>query len=168
MKYVARPVVVDAMTITAVAPSTVESGAVACTLDGGPTVIADAAMCFRYTPKQGDYWVVQSDDYEYINPKEVFERKYAPYGPLDGMNFGKAIELLKQGVRVARAGWNGKGMWLEFVAADKWSTSIGPCHHAVPGAYRLPWIAMKTVDNGLVPWLASQTDMLAEDWCLVL
>lgn len=80
------------------------------------------------------------------------------------MDFGEAIRALKVGKRVARAGWNGHGMWLAFVPADAWSTSIGPAACTVPRAHRLPWIGMKTADDGLVPWLASQTDMLAEDW----
>ncbi len=72
-------------------------------------------------------------------------------GPLQ-LNFGEAIQLLKDGERVARAGWNGKGMWLELQRPDKNSKMS------------LPYIFMKTVDDKLVPWLASQTDMLAEDW----
>jgi hypothetical protein len=84
------------------------------------------------------------------------------------IDFGEALRLLRQGDRVARKGWNGKGMWLMLVPADQWSTSVGPNPHSVgDGAHRLPWIAMKTADDGLVPWLASQTDMLAEDWAIV-
>jgi len=80
------------------------------------------------------------------------------------MNFSQALELVKTGKRIARAGWNGKGMWLVLIPADSWSTSIGPSSARVPGAHRLPWLAMKTADDGLVPWLASQTDVLADDW----
>lgn len=68
------------------------------------------------------------------------------------MNFGQAIEALKSGRRVARAGWNGKGMWLELQVPDAHSKMS------------LPYIFMKTADNHQVPWLASQTDMLADDW----
>ena len=68
------------------------------------------------------------------------------------MNFGQAIMLLRSGSRVARAGWNGKGMWLEIQVPDAGSKMS------------LPYIYMKTADNNLVPWLASQTDMLADDW----
>jgi len=83
------------------------------------------------------------------------------------MNFSEALDHLKRGVRVARAGWNGKGMWIMHIPANKWSTSVGPNSSGVPNAHRLPWIAMKTADDGLVPWLASQTDLLAEDWEVV-
>ena len=78
------------------------------------------------------------------------------------MNFGQALEELKKGEKVARKGWNGKGMWLKFVAylPDNVET--------IPNDYTcLPWIGMKTADNKFVPWLASQTDVLAEDWEVV-
>ena len=68
------------------------------------------------------------------------------------MNFGDALTLLKAGRRVNRYGWNGKGMWLQLQVPD------------VNSKMTLPYIYMKTADNQLVPWLASQTDVLAEDW----
>ena len=71
------------------------------------------------------------------------------------MNFGSALEALKAGMRVARSGWNGKGMWLELQTPDTHSKMT------------LPYIFMKTADSNLVPWLTSQTDMLADDWELV-
>lgn len=71
------------------------------------------------------------------------------------MTFGDAIRALKEGKRVSRAGWNGKGMWLELQVPDTHSKMT------------LPYIYMKTVDDNRVPWLASQTDMLAEDWGIV-
>ena len=88
------------------------------------------------------------------------------------MDFGKAIESLKAGKRVARAGWNGKGMWLELISGRDVQISnhgFGLCNeHDHDWRDRVPlmlsWIGMKTADNGFVPWLASQTDMLAEDW----
>jgi len=68
-------------------------------------------------------------------------------------NFGEAIEALKAGKNVTRAeGWNGKGMFLELQTPDE-NSKMG-----------LPYIYISTVDGKLVPWLASQTDMLAEDW----
>lgn len=68
------------------------------------------------------------------------------------MDFGDAIRLLKSGGRVSRSGWNGKGMWLELQTPDAHSKMS------------LPYIYMRTVTGDLVPWLASQTDMLASDW----
>jgi hypothetical protein len=71
------------------------------------------------------------------------------------MNFGQAIEALKGGQRVARAGWNGKGMWLALQVPDAHSKMT------------LPYIYMRTAQGDLVPWLASQTDVLSEDWSVV-
>ena len=68
------------------------------------------------------------------------------------MDFGDAIVALKQGKRVSRTGWNGKGMWLELQVPDAHSKMT------------LPYVYMKTAQDDLVPWLASQTDVLAEDW----
>lgn len=93
------------------------------------------------------------------SPKAVFENAY---GPTDGMTFGLALEALKKGHKVSRAGWNGKGMWLMHIPASHWETTRGL--ELLDG---LPWIGMKTVDDKFVPWLASQTDMLAADWGIV-
>ena len=104
------------------------------------------------------------------SPKDVFERAYRP---VDAMTFGVAIEALKSGKKVARAGWNGKGMWLELVLSINDIPNIGTTHPVYRltagdnGPTALPWIGMKTADNKFVPWLASQTDMLADDWQIV-
>lgn len=85
------------------------------------------------------------------------------------MNFGEALEALKKGKRVVREGWNGKGMFIYYVPPGNYSpcTAIaekiakGTEDGLVPyGAY----IAMKTAQENVVPWLASQTDILADDW----
>jgi hypothetical protein len=80
------------------------------------------------------------------------------------ITFGAAVEALKQGKRLARSGWNGKGMWLEYVASYDYNPN-GTGYSL--GCKKLPWIGMKTADNSFVPWLASQTDILAEDWVIV-
>jgi len=67
------------------------------------------------------------------------------------MDFSQALESLKDGSRVSRIGWNGKGMYLYIPG------------RAERGHFE-QFIAMKTADDKLVPWLASQTDILAEDW----
>lgn len=77
------------------------------------------------------------------------------------MNFGQAIEALKEGKRVAREGWNGKGMWLQLVSDFDSRTERRRYS-------RRPFIEMKDVEHMFVPWLASQTDMLAEDWVEVV
>jgi hypothetical protein len=93
------------------------------------------------------------------------------------MDFGEAIRALKAGKQVRRSGWNGKGMWLSYspgsqqLPAEKfWSPHNRAFAEAQPtkAADVLPCITMKTADDKiLMGWLASQTDMLAEDWELV-
>ena len=75
MKYIANPVEVDAFVIQRVA-TIINDNRTYCTLEDGREVSADAGMTARYFPKPGDYWVVQEDGYEYLNPGFVFERKY--------------------------------------------------------------------------------------------
>jgi len=78
-KYQANPVIVDAFKIIAIGTSG-EDGSLVLRLEGNPNypeqVTATAAMLSRMKPVIGDYWVIQSDGYIYLNPKEVFERKY--------------------------------------------------------------------------------------------
>ena len=85
------------------------------------------------------------------------------------LSFGEATDKMKSGCKVARSGWNGKGMFLFLISGDCWNfeTDI----EGVDGCddiKTLPFICMKTADNKLVPWLASQTDVIASDWILVL
>lgn len=68
------------------------------------------------------------------------------------MDFGEALFALRSGDRVCRVGWNGKGMWLHLQVPDAGSKMT------------LPYIYMSTAQGDLVPWLASQTDILAADW----
>lgn len=96
------------------------------------------------------------------SPKEVFEKSYRPFV---GLTFGEAIEALRIGKKVARAGWNGKGMWLAYVG--KGFYDVGVSVVGLSAVNFAPWIGMKTADNKFVPWLASQTDVLAEDWEIV-
>ena len=71
------------------------------------------------------------------------------------MNIGEAVTLLNHGAQVRRSGWNGKGMWLALQKPDAKSKMT------------LPYIYMSTAQGDLVPWLASQTDILATDWEIV-
>lgn len=98
--------------------------------------------------------------------------------PERGMSFGAAIALMKKGKKVARKGWNGKGMWLciplvdgpEHVSMDGiWGEPLKDYAGLIGGTVKvMPYIAMKTADGSVViGWLASQMDMLAEDWVVV-
>lgn len=73
-------------------------------------------------------------------------------------DFGIALSHLRAGQRVQRTGWNDKGMFLFHVPV--WTYTDGKQDNFP----NLPFIAMKTADNKVVPWLASQTDILASDW----
>lgn len=70
------------------------------------------------------------------------------------MKFGEALKALEAGKLVARAGWNGKGMWLALEGAQT----------LVDNRLLLAHIVMSTVGGDLVPWVASHTDLLAGDW----
>ena len=88
---------------------------------------------------------------------------------MGNMTFGDALVALKAGGRVCRAGWNGKGMWLIKIQG---SNDIATLHgYGFGECLGEPTFSdavyMKTTDNMLVPWLCSQTDMLAEDWMLL-
>lgn len=90
------------------------------------------------------------------------------------MNFGDAIEALKEGKKVTRTGWNGKGMYLWLMPAATVKAEWCREPHLKEIAENnggevecLGSIRMKTADNKvLTGWLASQTDMLSEDWVL--
>lgn len=71
---------------------------------------------------------------------------------MGSFDFSQVLYELKEGRRVYREGWNGKGMWIHLQRPD------------IHSKMTLPYIYMHTVQGDLVPWLASQTDILAEDW----
>ena len=77
MKYQANPVVVDAFKITKVMDGSQDHPMIL-QLENGKLVSPNAGMTARMIPAVGDYWVIQSDGYIYLNPKDVFERKYRP------------------------------------------------------------------------------------------
>lgn len=93
------------------------------------------------------------------SPKAAFEEAYRDVEK--GCTFGHAVELLKSGLKMARKGWNGKGMYITYVSHDQWQVDKYESH-----LESLPWIGMKTANSEFVPWLASQSDILAEDWVL--
>lgn len=86
------------------------------------------------------------------------------------MNFSQALALLKEGQRVARRGWNGKDMFLYLVPGSRFQVNRPPLLGIYPEGtaidYR-PHIDMRDAEGKCVPWLASQTDLLAEDWVTV-
>lgn len=83
------------------------------------------------------------------------------------MNFGDALSALKSGEKVARSGWNGKNMFLFLVPGSRFTVNRAPLLGIYPEGTEISYhahIDMKTAQGYVVPWLCSQTDMLAEDW----
>ena len=126
-------------------------------------------------PADEGYIVKYPDGYVSWCPKAQFE---ASGRPCDGMTFGMAIEAMKRGKKVARRGWNGKGMWMcvplcdgpkEIPATGIWGKPNAEYAEQNGGTVKvMPYVTMKTADGSIVMgWLASQTDMLAEDWAVV-
>lgn len=96
-----------------------------------------------------------------INKNKIMEKKY--------FTFGEVIEALKLGLKVQREGWNGKGMFLYYVPESNYPAVTDIAKETFPNGMvpYCAYIAMKTADNKVVPWLASQTDILAEDWLVI-
>ena len=83
------------------------------------------------------------------------------------LTFSEALVELKAGNKVCRSGWNGKGMFLFLVPGSIFKVNRPPLLGIYPDGTEINYhahIDMKTADNKVVPWLCSQTDMLAEDW----
>lgn len=101
------------------------------------------------------------------SPKEQFDKAYRK---TTGMPFGLAVEAVKKGKKIARAGWNGKGMFLFLVPGSTFKVNRAPLLGIYPEGTEINYhahIDMKTADGTIVPWLASQTDVLADDWIVV-
>lgn len=117
----------------------------------------------------------QFEGYVSWSPKSVFENAYKPSGE---MTFGAAIELMKRGHKMARAGWNGKGMWVIYNPGSKGQTHAmadGSVYknHGVEECEILPHFDMYTVNahgrRAMLPgWVASQSDINATDWGIVI
>lgn len=107
------------------------------------------------------------DGYVSWSPKEQFDEAYRETG---GMNFGLAIEAMQLGHKVTREGWNGKGMFLFLVPGSTFKVNRPPLLGIYPEGEEINYhahIDMRTADGQIVPWLASQTDMLSDDWLII-
>jgi hypothetical protein len=125
-------------------------------------------------------WIIRGIKGEFYPCKpDIFAATYRRANlKTEGMSFGEAIALMEAGLCVARAGWNGKGMWIAKsgettgveVQADKFWSQAGRDYAASNGgsATVVATTIMRAADGTIVMgWLASQTDMYAKDWCLV-
>ena len=124
------------------------------------TIMGDIDAINDASVENPDCWFVNKD-FMAKNYKNLETSKFT---------FGEAIELLKLGYKVARTGWNGKGMFLFLVPGSTFKVSRPPLLGIYPEGTEItyqPHIDMKTAQNTVVPWLASQSDVLAEDWMVV-
>lgn len=115
-------------------------------------------------PTEEGYKVRYPDGYESWSPKDVFEEAYRP---TDCMSFGLAIEAMKKGKKVARRGWNGHNQHIELATRISYMTSEGVfvnVEHEAIGNKAIAFCGTSGVQMG---WLASQADMLADDWEIV-
>lgn len=86
------------------------------------------------------------------------------------MDFSEALKQIKNGNKVSRSGWNGKGMFVFLVPGSKFTVNRQPLLSAFSEGTQIdycPHVDMKTADGKVVPWLVSQTDLLADDWGVV-
>lgn len=115
-------------------------------------------------PEEPGYRVRYQDGYESWSPKDVFEEAYRR---TDAMTFGMAIEAARKGKRIARKGWNGKGQYVELATGISYVNPTGEiinASHEVIGNRAFAFVGTSGVQMG---WLASQADMLAEDWVII-
>ena len=115
-------------------------------------------------PEEDGYKVRYPDGYESFSPKKVFEEAYRP---TDGLSFGLAIEAAKKGMKIARAGWNGKNQYVELaerISYENAAHEVINAKHKAIGNKALAFVGTSGVQLG---WLASQADMLADDWMIV-
>lgn len=86
---------------------------------------------------------------------------------MEQCDFAWAIRQIKQGKKMQRAGWNGKGMFVFLVPGSTFQVNRAPLLGIYPEGTEINYhahIDMRTADGQIVPWLASQTDILADDW----
>lgn len=124
------------------------------------------ARAFEYPYREEDgYKVRYADGYESWSPKEVFEEAYRE---VDGMSFGLALEAVKLGFRAARKGWNGKRMYV-FLAHEPDFNTDQDISEFEDTAVEVPdCLGLRTARGQLqLGWLASQNDLLADDWYIL-
>ena len=108
------------------------------------------------------YIVQYEDGYVSWSPSAQFE---SAYKATDGMTFGIAIDAMKRGLRVARKGWNGRGIFIALQTPDENSKMTSPYIYIDTTGLQTD---NEAAPKSLVPWLASQTDMLSIDWAIVV
>ena len=142
----------------------------------------------KHNPSEGGYHVRYSDGYESWSPADAFEEGYTELKEAkeevlefvsENGSFGQAIQALKQGKRVARTGWNGKGMFIFMQVPAAINEEVIPKMQSLPQAVKDEFskrlggikyknqLAMVYPDNTVYGWVASPSDVLENDWCIL-
>ena len=135
------------------------------------SISISAADTDNGSPKPGDMIARNPENHndQWLVAENYFTANFEPLSQTlksTDMSFGEALTAIKNGFKVARSGWNGKGMYLVY---------FSPLEHGFADGFEirgemkplLPFIVMKTADDMYIPWLASQADMLSNDWEIV-
>lgn len=127
-------------------------------------LLADKPVTMPTDTVDMGYKVIYPDGYESFCPLDAFEEAYRP---TDDMSFGLAIEAAKKGKKIARRGWNGKDQYVEIGTDFAYRTTddqgVLVAHEDI-GTQALVFVGTRGRQVG---WLASQADMLADDWYIV-
>ncbi len=142
----------------------------------------------KHNPSEGGYYVRYSDEYESWSPADAFEEGYTELKEAkeevlefvsENGSFGQAIQALKQGKRVARTGWDGKGMFIFMQVPSAINEEVIPKMQSLPQAVKDEFskrlggikyknqLAMVYPDNTVYGWVASPSDVLENDWCIL-
>lgn len=135
------------------------------------------------SPKEGDFIAVNKDDEtdRWLVSKEFIEKNYEETEPetTHSLSFGAAVAAMKQGKRVARAGWNGKNLFVFMQVPADISSEIIPKMQSLPQSVKDEFarrggdihyrnqLAMVYPDNTIYGWVASPSDVLENDWCIL-
>ena len=138
-------------------------------LDDGKGNVRFELLSGNPMPRPGDavdmgYKVVYEDGYESWSPQDVFEKAYRR---AEGMSFGLAVEAAQMGRKIARKGWNGKNQYVELAYCISYRNNdaqVVNANHCSIGSKAFAFVGTSGVQMG---WLASQADMLADDWYIV-
>lgn len=132
--------------------------------------VKDTSLYSAFQLAAEGYRVRYPDGYESWSPKDVFE---AAYQSTNAMTFGLAVEALKEGKRVSRAGWNGKGLFVVYQKAYPQGIS---CNKQTAEAWGMnegelfrcePYLQINMTNGSHAMWVPSINDVLAEDWTVV-
>ncbi|MEI7375666.1 DUF2829 domain-containing protein [Dickeya chrysanthemi] len=149
------------------------SGKSSLTLDGDVLLLAERGYIEKHNPQPGGYFVLYEDGYQSYSPAAVFEAGYTRLPDVEvaeegHMTFSHALEALKMGKTVCRAGWNGKGQYVVMVKPgfyDVGCSIVGA--FSTKAATLQPFLALKNAQDLFQPgWVPSMGDLMSPDWMI--